>query len=273
MKELTFRESQLGAYEILKFIDEVCRKNNLTYYLAYGTLIGAIRNHGIIPWDDDIDIMMPRDDYERFVSLFKKQNPILNFKLYDKRLIREYPHPIGRLSDVRYFLDFKNEKDYGLGLFVDIYPLDGLGNDIKYAKKIVHKTSKLASLCFLTSRKHFGRDNTNSLLKYIIKFPAYLVANSLGNDFFYRKLKKYTYMNSYDSSKFIGDLNTSLDFKKNNGFFSKKDFGTIEIDFEDGKYFAPSGYDEILKMLYGDYMTPPPEDQRETHHDYVAYKL
>ena len=133
MKKINFREAQLGAYEILKFLDKFCRENNLKYFLMYGSLIGAVRDKGIIPWDDDIDIMMPRPDYDRLIQICASKD-IAPFKLFEKSLVSKYPHPIARMSDQRYKIDFENEKDYGIGLFVDIYPLDGVGNDFAKAQ-------------------------------------------------------------------------------------------------------------------------------------------
>lgn len=178
-EKLSFREAQLGAYEILKFLDELCRKHKFRYFLMYGSLIGAVRNKGIIPWDDDVDIMMPRKDYDQLISYCREHgDDIKPFVLFENSLNINYPHPIARMSDSRYRLDFENEKDYGLGLFVDIYPLDGAGNNIKGAHKLVHKSYRNASLCFLTSRKKFGVDNTKSKMKMALKVPAYLWANA-----------------------------------------------------------------------------------------------
>lgn len=88
-----------------------------------------MRHKGFIPWDDDVDIMMPRDDYQKLISYFKdnseKLKPLELFSYYNNE---KYPHMISRISDSRYILDVDNEADYGIGLFVDIYPMDGVGN-------------------------------------------------------------------------------------------------------------------------------------------------
>lgn len=141
-RKLTFREAQLGAYEVLKFIDKICKKHNLVYFLMYGSLIGAIRDKGIIPWDDDIDVMMPRPDYDKLIKYCgEHEKELYPFKLFENSLIPEYPHPIARMSDMRYKIEFNNEKDYGIGLFVDIYPLDGIGNNFKQARLHIKKPS------------------------------------------------------------------------------------------------------------------------------------
>lgn len=276
MEKVSFREAQLGAYEVLKYIDKICRKNNFKYFLMYGSLIGAVRNKGIIPWDDDIDVMMPRPDYDRLIKYCQEnESNMEHFKLFENSLVPEYPHPIARMSDMRYKIDFENEKDYGIGLFVDIYPLDGVGDEWLAAHKLVRKSYNNASLCFLTSRKKFGVDNTASMLRMIAKVPAYIWANLMGNKHYIDKSRKLCLQNSYESSKYVSGVaqpfRESGDEDRN--IYEKDWFELVEANFEDGVFYIPKGYDKILKMGYGDYMTPLPEDQRHTHHTYDTYRL
>lgn len=276
MEALTFREAQLGAYEVLKFIDKICRENSLKYFLMYGSLIGAVRNKGIIPWDDDIDVMMPRPDYDKLIEYCRANSDKMeSFKLFENSLVPEYPHPIARMSDMRYRIDFENEKDYGIGLFVDIYPLDGVGDDWSAAHKLVHKSYNNASLCFLTSRKKFGVDNTASILRMILKAPAYIWANLMGNKHYIGKSKKMCVLNSFESSKYVSCVAQPFREARNEdkNIYEKDWFELIEANFEDGVFYIPKGYDQILKMGYGDYMTPLPENQRQTHHTYDTYRL
>lgn len=274
MKKISFRDAQLGAYEILKFLDAFCRKNNLTYFLMYGSLIGAVRDKGIIPWDDDIDIMMPRPDYDKLIQICSTEN-ILPFKLFENSIVSEYPHPISRMSDQRYKTNFANEKDYGIGLFVDIYPLDGVGDDLKKAHKLIKRAYRNASLCFLTSRKKFGRDNTKSKIRMAVKFPAYIWANLLGNHHYIKKSIKLCKEYSYEESKYVSGI--AQPFRECNGenknIYLKEWFEVIETEFEGRKFCIPKGYDKILKMGYGDYMVPLPENQRDTHHTYDTYLI
>ena len=150
-KELTLREIQLGELKILKKIKEICSLINIDYFLFCGTLLGAVRHHGIIPWDDDIDVGMMRKDYEIFVSYCKEHDKeLLPFKLFHYTTNKKYIYPIARLVDTRYVVDYKDFKDYGLGLFVDLYPFDGCGNSIEERdyifKKVRGETIDLVSL-------------------------------------------------------------------------------------------------------------------------------
>ncbi len=268
--KMSLREIQLGSLEVLKKIKRICDDNNYRYFLAYGSLIGAIRNKGIIPWDDDIDIMMPREDYNKLKKYFKEnESKLFPLKAFDNEIMKEYPHSIMRISNQEYKLEFDNEKDYGIGLFIDVYPIDGIGNDKEEAKKLLHKAKRTASLCFLTSRKGFGVDNTKSKVKMIIKFPAYIWANILGNEHYQKKTRKLCNRYSYNNSKYIACIAQPND---GNDIFEKETFEPIETNFEGVKVTIPKGYDIFLKNIYGDYMTPPDEQGRKTHHTYDAYK-
>lgn len=129
MKELTTREMQEVSLEILHTIASICEKQHLRYALIYGTLIGAVRHKGYIPWDDDVDIMMPRPDYDSLLQYLKENiadYPYL--KVFNREECPEYPYMITRISDQRYRIEMENEKPFGLGVFIDIYPYDGLGD-------------------------------------------------------------------------------------------------------------------------------------------------
>ena len=99
MKKMSFREAQLGAYNVLKYIDKICRENNFKYFLMYGSLIGAVRNKGIIPWDDDIAVMMPRPDYDRLIKYCQENaSNMEHFKLFENWLANQESN-----------LDFRNQ--------------------------------------------------------------------------------------------------------------------------------------------------------------------
>jgi len=276
-KALTLEEVHQGSYEVLKAFSKICDEQGWRWFLFYGTMLGAIRHKGFIPWDDDIDIMMPRPDYDKFRKFFMENSESLYpLKLFDKETVKDYPHFLPRVSDQRYHLVFDNEIDYGIGLFMDVYPLDGVGNDMDAAIKLTQKTKKLASLCFLTSRKKYATDNTERKLKMLIKFPAYLWAHLMGNQHYINRLNTLAQTYSYEDSKYVAC--TAWPAGKKYGHerdvFDRKVFDTTElVQFEDGKFPVPTGYDEFLTTTYGDYMTPPNEAGKKMHHTYTAYKV
>lgn len=273
MEKLTMKEIQEGSIKVLDLIDNICRKENLCYYLVYGTLLGAIRHKGFIPWDDDIDIMMPRLDYEKLIQYFADhQADLAPFKLFDYRSDNNYPYMIARVSDSRYTLDVHNEKDYGLGLFVDIYPLDGAGNTKEEFTKLKNAANPYASLCFLSTRETVKRENTKSFAKYLVKFPAFVVAKILGKSFFMSKLEKIGNTYTYEDSKYVGVIVWASD-EGVKTVYPKEWFGDgIDVEFEGKKFRAPINWDKVLTRGFGNYMELPPENDRIPHHFYDAYK-
>lgn len=270
--ELSMREIQKGSLNILFEIDKMCKQLNLRYYLAYGTLIGAVRHHGFIPWDDDIDIMMPRDDYKRLIGYFmeneKELKPLELFSYYNNE---NYPHMISRISDNRYILDVDNEKNYGLGLFVDIYPMDGIGNTKEEYTRRKKLASKYSSLCFLSTREHFEFGTTKGLKKKILKIPAYIYAKFKGKKFFLEKLEIMSAEKKYEEEQFVGCLVWGTDGVK--AVFPKEWFEySIGLEFEGKIFQAPIKYHDVLSRLYGDYMKIPPKEKQVSHHFYRAYK-
>lgn len=273
MEKLSMRDVQLASLEILKKVDQVCEKLNLKYFLAYGTLIGAIRHKGFIPWDDDIDIMMPRADYDVLVEYFISHHEELKpFEVINPKVNAKCPYTISRISDSRYSLDVDNEEPYGIGVFIDIYPLDGAGKTVSEYTKLKNKTSRLASLCFLSSKKAVKRENTKSIMKYIIKYPAFIFAKLLGRDFFIQKLYQIASECKYDKSDYVGCIIWASDDGLR-GIFKKEWFNeVIETEFEGCKFKIPKDYDKILTHCYGNYMQLPQEKDRIAHHYYDAYK-
>lgn len=271
MKELSIKEIQKSSLEIMKFIDEICRKEHIEYFLAYGTLLGAIRHHGFIPWDDDLDIMMPRPDYDKLIRYFKvHKDEMLPFQIFNTSTVNAYPYMITRISDSRYRLDVDNEDDYGIGTFVDIYPLDGMGNTVKEARKEGFIVKQLASLCYLSTRQKCKKDNTKSVTRLILKFPAFIIAKLIGKDFFMRELKRWSKRYSYEESEYVGCVCWISDWKTD---VLKKDIikDIIKTKFEDCEFNIPVNYDLILTELYGDYMMEPPLEDQVGHHWYKAF--
>ena len=133
---LKIEEIQEVSLRILKRITSVCEEHGFRYTLAFGTLIGAIRHKGFIPWDDDVDILMPRPDYERFI-LYLTNHPIEDLKVFNWKCVKNYPLGITRICDMRYRVLENNFIDFDHGIFVDVYPVDGLANsynDVCYKK-------------------------------------------------------------------------------------------------------------------------------------------
>ena len=124
MKEIYLEELRVIQLELLQQIADFCEKNNIKYFLAYGTLIGAIRHKGYIPWDDDIDIVMPRDDYDRFLELYNEAYPFS--KVVDMYNTKHYGFAFAKVHDVRTIIYETQYAQDSFGVFVDVFPIDGI---------------------------------------------------------------------------------------------------------------------------------------------------
>lgn len=269
MKELSFREIQLGEFEVLKKFTEICEKLNLRYYLFYGTLLGAIRHKGFIPWDDDIDIAMPRPDYEKFLKYFNEhKDEFPDLELMNCRTHKKYIYPISRLCDTRYYVDYEGAVEYGLGLFIDLYPLDGCGNTIEESEKIHKKNKYLCSFIFLAGGKSFSSSLSGGFVRSCLKFIGFLFAKICGAPFFARQLEKNSMKYSYEDSKYVDcTVWYTIPYHHEREWFNDP----ISCEFEGSMFPIPKNYDDLLKDWYGDYMKLPPEEEQIGHHYYKAY--
>ncbi len=274
-KALEIREVQKVSLEILKFVANICESHNMRYWLAYGTLIGAIRHKGFIPWDDDVDIIMPRPDYERFLSFCQDEDnkSVMGvYEIFNRNVNKNYLYGITRVCDSRYEIVKADEKNCGMGIFIDIYPYDGLGNDKNTALKKLYKTRFYCDTIADMIKK--GKTipptlNFKGKIAYILNM---IKQHVLGLNYYHNKLNLLRENYSYDSSDFVGPL--MWYFTKPEKVLFPRDFFDvlIRVKFEDAEFFVPEKYHDMLTQEYGDYMQLPPLEKRIYHHQYKAYK-
>lgn len=271
-QELTLQEIQAISLDICKHIDRICDEQNIRYYLYGGSLLGAVRHKGFIPWDDDIDIVMPRPDYNRFLSYMKTHAEELRpLKLFNVQENEEYPYMISRVSNDDYYLEMENEEPYGMGIFIDVYPWDGVGQTEEEMTDRKNKAARYSSLCYLSTRKKCIKENTKKKIKLIIKPIAFRFAKIVGKKAFMRKLDQMAMKYDYDQSKYVGCLVWGCDGPR--GIFPIEWMEPYtKLQFEDASFRAPKEYDKALTKLYHDYMKLPPEEDRIPHHYYKAFK-
>ena len=264
--ELTLKEIQDGSLEVLKKLQEIFKQHNWRFYLVYGSLIGAIRHKGFIPWDDDIDIWVPRKDYEEFIDYYRTH--IEEFDYYEVLHYStnpKYPYVIARFSDSRYTIDYNSIKDYGLGLFIDLYPLDEVNpSDYNFKKKLNHYKDNLGKLTIISKNKF------KQFIKQIYKCLFLLFTFNFKITNYIKRIDRLSQKYNGSNQEYV----TVTCWEFNKGPYLKKDIFDNETftQFENVLVPIPNNYDKILRIMYGDYMVLPPENERIGHHFYKAYK-
>ena len=268
---LEMKDIQAVSLEILKKIADLCDKLNLRYSLAWGTLIGAIRHKGFIPWDDDIDIQMPRPDYEKLKQYFTSHpDDVKPLQLFDTD-VKDYPYLLSRISNCDYIIETDNEKQCGMGIFVDIYVVDGIANSFDEAWEYASKTCKYPRLIFLATRNRLVLWTTKGLLRKMVKIPMYYYAKLMGKRYFEDKLMSMIDKDSYDKKDYVGCI--SWCERPRYAVMKRSEFeDVIDLQFEQYKFKGPREYDKYLRQWYGDYMQLPPEKDRIYQHLYKAYR-
>lgn len=255
------RRLQLLELEILKEIDRVCKKYGITYYLGEGTLLGAIRHQGFIPWDDDLDILMPRNDLEKFMEIVDDElNPNFKFQFYTN--IKNYwvQSPKVRMLNKNEFEQtdlLKYTQD--VGPYVDIFPLDNIPKIDKNLEKQYKKINKYRRLIFLKT----GFSNPKSIKQKLMLIHAkFLNITNIHK----KILNEATKYNSIDC-KYLANFGSYYSFQKET--IPKIAYGEPKyVKFEDGMFPVPNNYDYVLTTVYGDYMKLPPKSKRKSKHNF-----
>lgn len=259
MKRLTKRDIQRNELNILIAVKEICNSNNLKFYLSGGTLLGAIRHRGFIPWDDDIDVCMPRADYE------KLKNANLKEEFESIEVYKSDTLPFIKLVDknVRVLSQYGTLDNY---LWIDIFPVDALPDDINSVRKIYKKAEFYRRLLYLGKAKlGEGKNILKKVGKYFIKPFVKLYSEERLT----RKLEQLALEIPYESSNYVGAITGGL-YGEGERMLKIEFEKSIFVTFEGYDMPTMSCWDSYLKGIYGDYMKLPPEDKRKTH-DMLVY--
>ena len=247
--------------DIMSSIDNYCRDNRIRYSMAYGTLLGAVRHKGYIPWDDDIDIWMPRPDYMRFMEYFK--HPY--YKAYCAEFSPGWDHFIAKVCDERTIID-EGHGDV-CGVYVDVFPVDGWPENEKHIKK---HYSRVMRYLRLWSSLHYTQHMKISLSQGFFKNLKIAASKILGLFFnskqFLGKMLKTKTEYAYQTASKVGSL-TCGDWAVPKYYFDN----LIDLPFENRVFMASEQYDALLKVVFGNYMELPPVEQRVSNHGFTAY--
>lgn len=264
MDDKLLKEIQL---EILKDVDSFCRKNSITYYLTYGTLLGAVRHKGYIPWDDDIDIAMPRSDYDSFLKLYNSRSLCNeNYNFVSVELDRNYPYSFGKVQDTSTVLIEHSGINYPLGINIDIFPIDGLPDCLKESDKHFKKIKKY--MLFMNF-KNVKISTNRSFVKNLILLIGKILFCFIPYEFLIKKMSFLARKYNYETSNYVSNLSfpDGAHERTSKDVFCEK----VEVQFEKNNFYAPARWDEWLHNIYGDYMSLPPIEERVSHHKFEIY--
>ncbi len=267
MKELSLQEIKEIELDILKCFHSFCVENNIRYFLSNGSLLGAVKYKGFIPWDDDVDVLVPREDYNKLISLFKdtEKHALLAFERNEK-----YRYPFAKLVDMSTRKEEINiNNGVTMGIDIDIFPLDYWDNDLEKAKKEVKRINR--NMFALTLTKMTKVDSHNPI-KYFIKGTLMFFCKIRGGKYYIRKIIDESNKEQQKGSSYLGCKSWCI-YNEREIISSEVFEDVIEIEFEKEKFYAPVGYDTYLRSLYGDYKQDPPLEKQKTHHSFKAYRI
>jgi len=242
--------------ELLDEFSSFCDKNNISYFLTAGTLLGAVRHKGFIPWDDDIDVAMPRKDYELFLDIYYNENNYYVVSYKSQTISGNHYLNFSRLckSNTFYEENNKNPECY-TGIFIDIWPFD---TSIPFWGSFQYKTIKFfLQLCRIKT----GINPNIKELKYLVgKMICFFFSKK--NLFNIHKILYLLFNNN--KSDYVTFFSALYGFKRETHLY-KNIFPLTKLLFENNYYNVPNNYDAFLKDLYGDYMTLPPAEKQRVH--------
>lgn len=260
VKNETVKRMQSIVYEILCEIDSYCRQNGIRYFLSGGTCLGAVRHHGFIPWDDDGDIMMPRDDYEKFIKGFETANTS-RFRISTPYNDKKWHLSYTRVWDPNTRIIHKTIYNPDIGVNVDIFPIDGVYTGPIRRKAYYWELKVLDAICTEAVRKQYSDRHRFVRLRKITG----RIAKLFGPHIFASMMNALAKRNEYNISEYVA-CSLPVHYGERETIERKYMSDAVYMDFENSKFPVPSGYDKYLSNLYGaDYMKVPSAPGAGTH--------
>lgn len=260
LERINLDETKKVMLSIMEYFDDFCRQNGLKMWLYAGTLLGAVRHKGYIPWDDDIDVCMTREDYDKLLTLIDKIDP--KYMLLEHSLNKKYKYPFAKLTlKDSLCVEFHNPKFCGvkLGIYIDIFPIDYVGDTLEVANKHCEETNKMVWY----SMQYLRHPITGNFFKRCVRlFKRVFVFNGLfANAYlskFNKKLRTFKEPTKYSAVPVWVNANKTI--------LETSDYrDDTELTFEGKKFYSFKGYIRFLEKLFGNYMELPPIEQREVH--------
>ena len=263
---LSLGEIRQIELQILREIDRFCSSRGIRYSLAFGTLLGAIRHGGYIPWDDDIDIMMTRENYNKF----RREYSSKDYPFIDILTNNHHPVPLGKVYDAKTFFFYKGNIKREYGVFVDVFPIDNMPDNIEVRRRWIKKVNRLIFLNGIKCNSWSVLLNSkHGVFTKVVRGCLKIFTNT---NWIHRKLEAlYTRYNNEDT-KYMG---AAMIFNNNKGLervYPKQCFQNYrKIQFENEEFCAIQDYHTFLTIRYDNYMELPPIEDRVYKHGIIAY--
>ena len=266
----TLRMLQLKGLEILKYFKSFCDQNNLLFYFCGGCCIGALRNKGFIPWDDDVDVFMPRDDYEKLYKLWNQKADTIKYSCIRTTGVNNFSgHIFTTIADNNTTMIKPSQVNLDIphGVTIDVFPLDGCPKN-----KIKRKLQMFWALIYSLYLAQIVPENHGKFVRMCGKLllsivPSKKIKCNIAK-FAEKQMSKY----KIKDCELITELCAGPGYMK---YVYPKDIfeSAVLKEFEGELFPIPKGYDKYLKIAFGDYMTPPPKEKQVAHHDVLFLDL
>lgn len=249
--------------QIMLSVDRVCREHEIRYYCWAGTMLGAVRHHGFIPWDDDMDICMPRPDYDRFMEHAHEWLP-RPLEALSIETSATFPGSFGKIVDSSTTLIERGHSDYLAGIYIDVFPIDGVPASSLMRRIAVTRYKLLDKLLYFLHRDPYKHG------RGISSWPILLIQRLFTHEWARKKLRAANTAYDYNKSEYVLDYDDGI-----NGVIAKRILGKpTPVEFEGHELMGVEHADEYLRTKYGDYMVIPPHDnQRQHNFFYLDYNL
>ncbi len=269
-EELSLQQLKDIEIQLLVQVHKICEEQGWRYSLGGGTLLGAVRHGGFIPWDDDIDIMMSRPDYDAFISYCITHKDI-PFKIKSWETDKSYVDLSAKVYEPNTVLVDDNTCEYKeqIGVFIDIFPIDGLANSYKQAKKVFNSTSFKRALLVAAQWKRFFKSKTHAWYYEPFRLAMFILSRFVDKQKLFDKVQNKYKKIDFDKVDFAAAVGGSYREKE---ILRKCVFTELtKLTFENKEFSAIANYDMYLSSIYGNYMELPPEEKRVSHHTFKAY--
>lgn len=258
LRQLNIEEIKKREIDIISEIDKFCRNNNIRYSIIGGTLIGAVRHQGFIPWDDDIDIAMTRENYEKFNKLYKSNK----YKILTYQSTPNYYYSYIKVVDKNTVIFEKNLKNFeDNGIFIDIFPIDKVQENLKEIKRI-NIIGKIRNIA-VTNKETIKN-------KKILQKILYPILKNINVQKLCKYMDKIAQKNEKQNLMMCGTIVAGSSNEKNIVPIELfEDY--VDLKFENLNLMAVKNYDKFLRIIFGEYMKLPPKEQQISNHSFDAY--